>query len=155
MGCVHNEWVVIQALDSFLLHLKDKYRGLICSDRLYVIAPSRYHALPVWTSRERGPFPQGQLQWRENSAEIPNKIMITMKHLTSCLHTKTKINSKTKLLNLIFKLLKKLTQLYPKHGREIMSILKILKQEEKNQPSCLMKPSVEIILIRYYQRRCC
>lgn len=52
---------------------------------------------------ERKPFPKGELQWREkHSAEIPNKIMITTEHFTSCLHTKMKINtSKTEMLNLI------------------------------------------------------
>lgn len=53
---------------------------------------------------ERRPFPNGGLQWRENSAETPNKITITTKHLTSCLHTNMKINtSKAELLNLITK----------------------------------------------------
>lgn len=60
---------------------------------------------------EIGPLPKGQLQWRENSAEIPNKIMITMKHITSSYNTP-------------------LTQYYLKHG-EIMNIPKILKQEKK------------------------
>lgn len=88
-------------------------------------------------ARERGPFPKGQLQWRKNSAEIPNKITLTMEHLTSCLHTKTKINSETKLLKVIIKLLKNtpLTQLYPKHGRETWIFQKFLRRKNTTQLS--------------------
>lgn len=77
-----------------------------------------------------------------------------MKQLLSSHQDKNKLQ--TKLLYLITKLFFKetpLTQYYPKHGREIISIPKILKQE-KIQPSCLMKPSVEITFVScYYQKR--
>lgn len=75
-------------------------------------------------------------QWRENSAETPNKITITMKPLTSRLHTDTKINT-SQLLNLMTKFLKEtpLIQSYPKHEREIF--LKFLNEKKKFSPVVL------------------
>lgn len=81
---------------------------------------------------EIGPLPKGHLQWRENSAEIPNKIMITMKHLTSSYKDKNKLQNKILKCNYQVFLNTPLTQYYLKHAGEITSIPKILKQEKKS-----------------------
>lgn len=106
--------------------------------------------------RERGPFPKGQLKWRKNSAEIPNKIMLTMEHLISC-QNKNKLPNKTAKSN--YQVTKKHTinSIISKTWERNMNIpKKLLNQKKKIQPSRLMKPSVEIILIHcYYQKGCC
>lgn len=94
--------VLIHASDLFSLHLKDMCKGVTCSGSPIFPTATQVSCSPHMNqhmANEIGPLPKGQEPWRENSAEIPNKIVITMKHLSSSYQDKNKLQNKTAKFN--------------------------------------------------------